>query len=323
MEPTPGRLRLGLCCILESATLRFRHTNARILSGKPPAERLPALRAIGLHNARALEEAVGWCADHGILAFRVQNDLLPLKTHPEHGWAWDALDPGGEIRGAYAAAGRLAAERDVRLSMHPDQFIVLGSARPEVVDAGVAELDFLGEFAAILGAEQLTIHGGGAVGGKPAALERLARGIGRLSPLARERIVLENDDRTYTVADLLPIARAEGVPLVYDVHHHRCNPDELTVEEATRAAVATWGGREAWAHVSSPRDGWGSDKPEPHSDFIDATDVPDAWRGLALTVDVEAKAKEAAVLRLGGELAARGWACTPDAVAAAARADVA
>jgi UV DNA damage endonuclease len=82
------------------------------------------------------------------------------------------------------------------------------------------------------------------------------------------------------------------------VYYHRCNPDALGVEEATARAAATWGGREPWAHLSSPRDGWKAPGPARHADFIRPSDVPACWIGRPLTVDVEAKAKERAVLRL-------------------------
>ena len=119
-----------------------------------------------------------------------------------------------------------------------------------------------------------------------------------MSPRARERIALENDDRVDTGLDLLPLCREEGIPLVYDVHHHRCHPDVLCVEEATAAAAETWGRREPRAHLSTPRDGWRGDDPRRHADFIRPRDVPACWIGERMTVDVEAKAKELAVLRL-------------------------
>ena len=91
------------------------------------------------------------------------------------------------------------------------------------------------------------------------------------------------------------------MPLVYDVHHHRCHGDGLAEAEATERAVATWG-REPMFHVSSPLAGWAGPKPERHHDFIDVADFPACWRGLDLTVEVEAKAKEVAVLKLMSEL---------------------
>jgi len=96
-----------------------------------------------------------------------------------------------------------------------------------------------------------------------------------------------------------------GVPLVYDVHHHRCHPDGLSVAEATERALATWRGREGYMHISSPRDGWASSNPRPHAAYVDPTDVPDSWLrlGRRVTVDVEAKDKERAVVQIMRQLA--------------------
>jgi UV DNA damage endonuclease len=55
-------------------------------------------------------------------------------------------------------------------------------------------------------------------------------------------------------------------------------------------------------HISSPIEGWQGPRPERHHDFIDVDDFPKCWQGLELTVEVEAKAKEVAVLRLKNEL---------------------
>lgn len=113
---------------------------------------------------------------------------------------------------------------------------------------------------------------------------------------------LENDDRRFTPEVLLPLCERLGIPMVYDVHHHRCNPDSLDVRGATERAAATWGAREPHFHISSPRAGWTGGDRRPHADYISANDFPEAWRGRALTVDVEAKAKERAVLAIRADL---------------------
>jgi UV DNA damage endonuclease len=110
-------------------------------------------------------------------------------------------------------------------------------------------------------------------------------------------LTLENDDRTYTPSDLLPVCEDLDLPLVYDVHHHRCHGDGLDVDSATRLAIGTWN-REPLFHISSPREGWRSDNPRSHSDYIDLRDFPEIWDGMDLTVEVEAKAKELAVCKL-------------------------
>lgn len=263
-----------------------------------PAERRARLAELIRQNAEALHAAIAWCADHGIGAFRVNSQILPLKTHPRLGYAVDALPDGTELVKRFRACGQLARARGIRLSFHPDQFVVLNALKPEVVESSLREIEDQAEVAEWIGADVVNIHGGGVYGDKAAALDRLCVGMDRLSARARARVTLENDDRSYTPQDLLPVCRALRVPLVYDAHHHRCLPDGLSVEEATRAAAATWGRREPLFHLSSPLLGWKGPKPERHHDFINPRDVPRCWLDMRLTVDIEAKAKEHAVLRL-------------------------
>lgn len=106
-----------------------------------------------------------------------------------------------------------------------------------------------------------------------------------------------NYEKCFRPADLLDFCRSASVPFVYDVHHHRCNPDGISVEDGTQQAMATWN-REPLVHISSPLEGWSGPKPHRHHDFIDAQDFPECWHNLRVTVEVEAKAKELAVERL-------------------------
>lgn len=291
-------IRWGLCCQFVDAPIRFRTATHRYVSTLSPAARRSYLTGIARDNAAALHAAVVQCHGLGIGAFRINSQILPLGTHPRSGYTIARLDRKGDLRAAFAAAGDAARERNVRLSFHPDQFVVLNSERPDVVAASVAELEFQAEIAELVGADTMVLHGGGGAGGVEAALERLERGLDLLSPRARSRLALENDDRLFTPAALARLSARVGVPLVYDAHHHRCHPDGLSVPEATSLAAATWKDREPWMHISSPRDGWDAANPRPHADYVDPADVPPGWATLSITVDVEAKAKERAVLAL-------------------------
>lgn len=298
----PGLPRLGLCCGFVKEPIKFRTTTARYLSTLERPARRRFLGTLCLDNAAALEQSIEWCHAHGVGAFRIQSQFFPIYTHPVVGYEWRSL-PGAEILEARLRRARERARAvDVRLSFHPDQFVVPGSPTEDYVRASLKELEYLAEVASLVGAEQLTLHGGGAQGGKGAALDRLARGLDRLSPRARGLVVLENDDRVFTPSDLLPFCARGAIPLVYDVHHHRCNPDGLSIEEATARGAATWGGREPWFHVSSPERGWDGNDPRPHHDRVWLRDFPEAWRRMRGTVDVEAKAKEQAVLPLARAL---------------------
>jgi len=291
-------LRLGLCCQFLDSPIRFRTATHRFVSTLSPAARRAYLAAIAADNATALAAAVERCAELGIGGFRITSHMLPLGTHPVSGYALEALDRNRAIRVAFGRARDLARARGIRLSFHPDQFVVLNSEREDVVRSSAEELEYQAGMAEMVGADTVVFHGGSVAGGAAAAVERLERGLEMLSDCARRVIALENDDHRFSPADLLPLCRRTGVPLVYDVHHHRCHQDGMSVETATDQAAATWAGREPWAHISSPRAGWGAGNPRPHADYIDPRDFPEAWRGRRMTVDVEAKAKERAVVAL-------------------------
>ncbi len=297
-------MRFGLCCIFRNEPIRFRTTTARVLASLARAEQLERLSAICLDNANNLYRAVETVARLGIGAFRVTSTFFPRYTHPVVGYTLEELPAGEEIRALLVDVDRLRSRLNIRLSFHPDQFVSISSLHDEVVQKSLAELEYQGLVAELIGADVITIHAGGRQGGKEAALERFRNNCSLLSERVRTRLALENDDISYAVRDLLPLCGQLGIPLVYDVHHHRCNPDGFSVEEATGHALVTWQrhGSEPCVHLSSPRNGWGEGNPRLHADYIDPEDFPDCWRDLGLTIDVEAKAKELAVFRLMADL---------------------
>lgn len=294
-------LRFGLCCIFKQEPIKFRRTTAKHLLSLPRKEQLRKLAAICLDNANALMTALTYCNDHDIGAFRINSQILPLKTHPQAGYDINLLPEGEAIVAAFRRCGRFSRKHDIRTTFHPDQFIVLNSPKEEVVARSIADLQYHSEVAQWVNADVINLHGGGAYGDKQQAIARLIHVIATLPKEIRKRLTLENDDRVFTPQDLLPVCDATGVALVYDVHHHRCLSDRLSVREATDLALKTWN-REPLFHISSPATQWGSGGGRPHHDFIDPEDFPCEWLDLEATVEIEAKAKELAISRLASDL---------------------
>ena len=294
-------LRLGLCCIFRNEPIKFRRTTARYVLKHPLEQQRLHLADICRHNAESLMQALVFCSGHGIGAFRINSQILPVITHPQAGYTMADLPGGPTIIDMFKTCGRYARAHDIRLSFHPDQFILLSSPKKEVVCRALADLQYHARVADWVGADVINIHGGGAYGDKTGTLKHLAREIRNLPEVIRHRLTLENDDRVYTPRDLLPLCRDTGIPLVYDVHHHRCRPDGRSVEETTRLAIETWN-REPLFHLSSPLEPGDTVMDRRHHDFIDIKDFPEAWLGIDITVDVEAKAKELAVLKLKQDL---------------------
>ena len=303
-------IRLGLCCIFRKAPIKFRRTTAKYLQSLSRAKRASHLASICSDNADALHRALEFCAANGIGAFRINSQILPVKTHPDVGYDLSRLPDGGRIIERFKQCGAFSRKYDIRTSFHPDQFLVLSSPDAAVVERSTADLVYHAEVAEWVAADVINIHGGGAYGDKPSALGRLAGVIDTFPPEIKDRLTLENDDRVYTPEDLLPVCRATGVPLAYDVHHHRCLSDGNDIGQTTDAALATWN-REPLFHLSSPLYRRESEPCRPHHDFIDSVDFPECWRGLDITVDVEAKAKELAVLKLRRALESKKIPTTP------------
>jgi UV DNA damage endonuclease len=299
-------LRFGLCCIFKEHPVKFRRTTAKFLSRFSWGEQRARLSELCLANARSLMDALAFCRENNIGGFRINSQILPLKTHPEVGYDILDLPESDQIIDTFKGCGRFSRTHNIRTTFHPDQFIVLSSPTPDVVTRSIAELEYQAQVAQWVNADVINIHAGGVYGDKASALTRLERTIKTLSDPIKKRLTLENDDRSYSPADLLPVCRRTKIPLVYDVHHHRCLKDPLSVEQATGMSVETWD-REPLFHLSSPKNGWAAPDIRKHHDYIDLPDLPDLWRSefsgsMDVTIEVEAKAKELAIFKLMAEL---------------------
>lgn len=299
--------RLGLCCtFVAEPTLKFRTTTVAHLArlaGRSEAVAVDFYARLVRDNLDTLERVLAWCDVNAVHAFRINSDLWPRATHPlVMPWVHNLFE-AADIVTQCARIRETSHRFDIRLSEHPDQFLVGNSLRPDVVINTIAELEWRGRLGDALGVDVICLHIGSGVPDKDTALWRWEETLARLSPSVLRKLAFENDDRVFAPEHILPACLAWGLPLVYDAHHHRVFPDALSEAEATEFAVASWGDREPYFHVSSPRAGWNVGDTRPHHDMIEPTDWPLEWTamwesGVPFTVDVEAKAKERAVFAL-------------------------
>ncbi|MEA2391286.1 MAG: damage endonuclease, partial [Solirubrobacteraceae bacterium] len=177
----------------------------------------------------------------------------------------------------------------------------------------------------------VVLHVGGAAGGVAAALGRFEAGFARLSARARSRLVVENDDRSFGLCDVLALSERIERPVVWDVLHHHCHdPERIPDREALERALATWPeGMTPKVHYSSPKTAVDERSKRvgrriersvllpqlrAHADLIDPIGFEHFLRetaaGLRFDCMLEAKAKDLALLRLRDQLAERGIATT-------------
>ncbi len=294
-------IRLGLCCKFQEERIFFYTATARYTGGLNRVQRNSKISRLCLRNALSLLQAIEYCGQNDIGCFRINSQILPLKTHPQIKYSVDSLADAKEIKKIFSLCKKSAQALGVRLTFHPDQFILLSSPNPLITKKSIEELDYQAEVSEWVGADVINIHAGGVYGDKKSALERVARSLNTLNKRIRSRLTFENDDRSYSPEDLFAFCQKHDVPLVYDAHHHRCLPDNLTIEQATAKALKTWK-REPLFHISSPKEKGQSPNPRWHHDYINIKDFPKCWRGLNITVEVEAKAKELAVKKLWRQL---------------------
>ena len=280
-------------------------------------------------SLEALHRVIDYCERHGIRMYRMTAALAPYATHPDLPQFHHQVDEcGAEL----AELGTRARAAGVRLSTHPSQYIVLNSEDAAIragaardVELQAALLDAMGT-----GPEAVCVlHVGGAAGGLPAAMDRFEAGLEMVSERARARLVIENDDRTFSLADVMELHRRTGLRVVWDILHHHCNdPEDIPDREALELALSTWTPPVMpKIHFSSPKTAmeerkrrvgrrversWVLPQLRAHADVIDPIAfehfVRETAAGLEFDVMLEAKAKDLALLRLRAQLEARGLA---------------
>ncbi|KAL2869234.1 UV-endonuclease UVE-1 [Aspergillus lucknowensis] len=193
------------------------------------------VESIGLANARDLLKLIRWNDRYGIKFMRLSSEMFPFASHKEYGYR---LAPFASE--ALAEVGRLVAEFGHRVSVHPGQFTQLGSPRKEVLENSIRDLEYHSEMLQLLQLPPqddrdavMILHMGGVFGDKEATLERFRENYRSLSQDIKNRLVLENDDVSWSVHDLLPICEELNIPLVLDYHHHNIIFDSTQLREGT------------------------------------------------------------------------------------------
>ena len=255
------------------------------------------VRALAWENLLGLETILRWNAEHGVNLFRIGQSLIPFASHPAFPYDWEA-EHGDDLRGL----GELARSLDIRLSMHPGQFIQPGSLRPEVSERSLAELryvarvfDLIGNFDSVI-----VLHMGGAYEDRTASIARFVETMRSETGILRY-LALENDERVWPMSTIVQTARSLGVPAITDAFHHGLHPGGLTLKRALDLSLPTWEVRGARpkVHLSSqdPEKQVGA-----HAYSVDLGDwyaLLDALDGREPDVMVEAKGKEQALVPLG------------------------
>ncbi|WP_162428708.1 UV DNA damage repair endonuclease UvsE [Pontibacter pudoricolor] len=190
-------------------------------------------------NLACLQRILEYNVQNGLLFFRLTSDLVPFASHEINQFNWQE-----HFKSEFQQLGSYIKQHNLRISMHPDQFVVLNSPNPQTVKNSIAELVYQGTVLDLMELDttaKLQIHGGGGYGDKGAALARFAEVYHTQLPEAvKARLCVENDDRTYSLLDCLHLHELTGLPIIFDNLHHECVHNGEPMREAVEMAASTW-----------------------------------------------------------------------------------
>ncbi len=266
-------VRLGFVAMsvhLKDASPSKTITRTRFETLDDPQRALNHIRSLVEINAQNTLRLLRYCGSRDIHLYRLTSKLIPLATILLQTHELQELVSSRALQ-LFSECGKTAKEQHLRISAHPDHFTVLGSTNPSVVESAILNLRYHHEILELMGLSdscyQLVLHVGSAVGGKEAAMKRFAETFEKLPSLLQRRLMLENDDKTYTTGETLSLCQKLKIPMVLDVHHMICNgtPDDtLLLPEI----LQTWNGQAfpPKFHFSTPRS---PKTPRAHADYID------------------------------------------------------
>lgn len=301
--------RYGYCCI--NMTLK---KESNIYVGRKMIKRtfqekgISYASELAADNIRDMIEIIKWNHRNGITLYRMSSDMFPWMSEYE----FTDLPNYKTIKNLLKGAGQLAKSYGQRLTFHPGPFNVLASPNENVVKKALKDLRQHSEIMDMLELPQspeaaINIHIGGTYDDKEATKKRFAKNFKRLVPGAANRLVIENDDKTaqYSVQDLYDIHLLTGkTPITFDYHHHWCYEDPMPEEDALKLAAKTWPkGIRQLCHYSSCKQIYEDESQgnkRAHADYV--YDYINTY-GMDLDIELEAKAKELALLQYVNEFA--------------------
>ena len=300
-HPSKGRIHLGLMCI--NNTLRDKD----IFCSRSMIRRtfnVQKAKEMALQNIKDISKLILWNNEHDIFNLRISSEIFPhftdTDTEPY------TLDFAKE---ELKKVGELAKNLGHRLTFHPGQFNQVGANKKEVLESTIKDLGMHCDIFDMMELDDnaiVNIHLGGMYGDKEKTKRRWIEQFDDLPSKIKRRLTIENDEKCYSVRDCLDVAAETGIPVVLDNHHYQCynllHPDEEPeeIEELiTEVIEDSWRDRKVLFHISEQDE---TKKCGAHSKYISKLpdyyiEIPEKY-DVDLWIDIEAKEKEKAVLKL-------------------------
>lgn len=267
--PIPPEARVGYCCLFrpplpdpkEVARFNVSGTTITALSRMERADAYEKVLVLVTRNLHALEAHLRRVATASPIErmLRLDSGVLPAYTHPVARWMYDEPELRRMVEHGLARVGDVARAAGVRVSLHPGQFCVIGSLNPAAQQNGIEDFEYHTDLLRWMGfaggwhphGAHINIH----VGSTATGVEGYRAGLKKLSEDARNLITVENDEVSFNLDSLLPLA--DAVPIVFDLHHEWISsggtyvqPDDPRIPRIQES----WRGVRPVAHISVSRE---------------------------------------------------------------------
>ena len=254
---------------------------------------------IFLENLENLLVILKYNQKNNIHFYRLTSHLVPLLTYKDsyNNILTKHKDKLREI-------ANYIKNNNMRVDIHPDQFNVLNSNNPSVVEATISNLNYYNDLMNKLGLNtNIILHVGSSFGGKKESMNRFIENFNKLNLPIKRKIAIENDDKVFNIRNVLFLAKTINVPVVLDYHHFLVNRNNEKIEDFILDIFSTWKTTPK-IHFSSPKN---KKEKRSHHDYIDSDTFINfieriKFCDISFDVMIEAKKKDEALFRLIREL---------------------
>lgn len=226
-------MKIGYACI--PLTIPFR-TNRRLLLKDFTYEKASEIIESNLSD---LHKILEYNKKRDINLFRISSDIIPLGSHEINDLPWKSI-----FKSELTSIGNYIKENSIRVSMHPGQYTIINSPSEDIVNKSIRDFEYHTDFLDSLELDythKLILHIGGVYGDKPLAKKRFIENFKRLSSSAQKRMIIENDEKNYSLEDVLEISEKIDIPVVYDNLHNTCySSNDLSVKDIYKLVNKTW-----------------------------------------------------------------------------------
>lgn len=297
------KIRLGYACISvainETSSSSLTYTNFQKLQDKG----YDKLNQVILSNFKSLEEILKYNLDNEIYFYRLSSSIIPLLSHPNVN-----IDLN-RYKKNFERIGNIINNHNMRVDIHMSPYYVLNSVNEQVVQTTINVCKiYQNMFKLMKIKSNLIFHIGGKTVSKEDGIKRFIKNFGRLDDEVKKIILIENDDKIYTIKDCVDISKQINVNICLDYHHYKCNNVKEDLKECLDYIINSFSGIPK-IHFSSPKN---KKEIRSHHDYINIESFIEFLNIIKvydrdIDIMIEAKMKDDALFRLVRQLKYYGY----------------